>query len=54
MWQPESRFADWFARIKEKPGYQTGLTDWFNDGYLTLMAEKGAEAWPQVLDVLAA
>jgi glutathione S-transferase len=54
MWQPESRFADWFARIKEKAGYQTGLADWFNDGYLTLMAEKGAEAWPQVLDVLAA
>lgn len=52
MWQPESRFAGWYARIREKPGYQTGLVDWFNDGYLELMTEKGAEAWHQVEDIL--
>lgn len=53
MWQPESRFADWYARLQAQPGYQAGLTDWFNDGYLSLMTEKGAEAWPRVQDILA-
>tara|TARA_R110000868_G_scaffold100722_3_gene277096 strand:+ start:22689 stop:23483 length:795 start_codon:yes stop_codon:yes gene_type:complete len=53
MWKLESRFAGWYARIREKPGYQTGLVDWFNEGYLTLMTEKGQEAWPQVQNILA-
>lgn len=53
MWQPDSRFADWYARLRAQPGYQAGLTDWFNDAYLSLMTEKGMEAWPQVQEILA-
>jgi glutathione S-transferase len=48
LWRPDSGFADWFARIKARPSYQTGLANWFNEKYLTLMAEKGAEVWPSV------
>tara|TARA_R110002110_G_scaffold110951_8_gene276430 strand:- start:8434 stop:9222 length:789 start_codon:yes stop_codon:yes gene_type:complete len=53
MWQPDSRFADWYARLQAMPAYQAGLADWFNDDYLALMTEKGAEAWPQVQEILA-
>ena len=48
------RTAGWYERIKERPGYREALAKWFNAKYLPLMAEKGAEAWPRVKELLAA
>jgi glutathione S-transferase len=42
------RVAGWYERIKARPSYKPGITDWLDDGYLSLMAEKGDEAWPTV------
>lgn len=46
--------ADWFRRIQARPAYEQGLGKWFDPAYLSLMEEKGAEAWPKVKAVLAA
>ena len=40
--------ADWYDRIKARPSYQSGITDWLDQSYLSLMAEKGDEAWPKI------
>ena len=42
------RIIDWYAAIKARPSYKLGITDWLDEDYLTLMAEKGDEAWPEV------
>lgn len=54
LWTPESKFADWYARVSARPGYRTGIEDWFDERYLSLMAEKGSEAWPEVARAAAA
>lgn len=53
LWAPGSRVADWYARLKDRPGYRTGIADWFDDKYLVLMTEKGEEARPRVAEALA-
>jgi glutathione S-transferase len=42
------RVADWYDRIKARPSYKSGITDWLDESYLSLMAEKGDEAWPKI------
>ena len=42
------RLTDWYARIKARPSYQLGITEWLDHGYLALMNEKGDEAWPEI------
>ena len=46
IWKP--LIIGWYNRIKARPSYQTGITDWLDQNYLALMAEKGDEAWPQI------
>jgi glutathione S-transferase len=46
--------AQWYERLKVRPGYQDALAKWFNAKYLPLMEEKGTEAWPRVRELLAA
>ena len=53
MWKSRPRLAEWYARIRERAGYQDGLTRWFNPKYLELMAEKGRETWPRVAEILS-
>lgn len=54
MWDNRPRFADWYARLRARPAYETALADWFNDAYLPLMREKGNEVRPRVSKILAA
>ena len=42
------RLAGWYERIKARTSYTLGITDWLDADYLSLMAEKGKEAWPKV------
>lgn len=53
MWQSRPHLAGWYARIRERAGYQDGLARWFNPKYLQLMAEKGRETWPRVAEILS-
>jgi glutathione S-transferase len=53
LWDDKPRVADWFARIQARPGFQTGLADWFNPNYISLMAEKGSEAKPKLAALAA-
>ncbi len=52
--QDRPRLADWYKRMQSRPSYQKAITAWLNDKYLSLMAEKGDEAWPKVKSLLAA
>ncbi len=44
----------WYDRIMARPSYQLGITDWLDEDYLLLMAEKGEEAWPKVEAIVRA
>ena len=46
------RLMGWYDRIRARPSYEVALTKWFNDKYIPLMEEKGAEAWPKVREIL--
>jgi glutathione S-transferase len=48
------RISDWYERIRARPNFATGYLDWRNEDYCALMAEKGAEAWPKIRQILAA
>ena len=43
----------WYSRVTTLPSYATGIGDWLNSTYLSLMAEKGTETWPRVKEILA-
>lgn len=45
--------ADWYDRVRARPSYKTAIEDWNDDAYLTLMAEKGDEAWPRIAEIIA-
>ena len=52
MWDRRPAVADWYRRLQARKGYQDGLARWFNGKYLTLMEEKGREAWPVIAEIL--
>ena len=54
MWAHRPRLAAWFERLRARPSFEIAITGWLNHAYLPLMAEKGAEAAPQVKAILAA
>lgn len=47
------RLARWYERMKGRPSYAEAITRWDNEKYLSLMREKGAEAWPRVKRIIA-
>ena len=53
LFDQRSQILDWYGRVKARPNY-AGISDWINDKYIPLMAEKGDEAWPRVKEILAA
>jgi len=48
------RVADWYARCKERPSFAEAIVKWENPDYLALMRRRGAEAWPQVNEIVQA
>jgi len=48
------RVAKWYRRCKARPSFAEGIAEWENPDYLALMQRRGAEAWPQVRDIMAA
>ena len=48
MWLEQPGIADWYRRITSRPSYEPAFVQWFDEKYLTLMAEKGREYWPQI------
>ena len=44
--------SDWYKRIKARPSYTTGITDWLDPEYLSLMEDKGKEAWPKIEEMI--
>jgi glutathione S-transferase len=46
------RVADWYRRCKLRPSFHEAIVKWENADYLALMQRRGAEAWPQVRDIM--
>ncbi|MCC6778254.1 MAG: glutathione S-transferase family protein [Hyphomicrobiales bacterium] len=46
--------ADWYRRCKARPSFHEAIVKWENADYLTLMQRRGAEAWPQVQEIVRA
>ena len=44
--------SDWYVRVRARPSYESGILDWNDEKYLPLMAEKRAEAWPRIREML--
>ncbi len=44
--------ADWYRRCKARPSFHEAIVKWENADYLALMKGRGAEAWPQVQDII--
>ncbi len=55
MWT-ESRplLTDWFERAKARPSFQPSLFAFVPPPLLALMKDRGAQAWPQVREILNA
>ena len=45
--------SDWYARATSRPSYASAFGAWNEEKYLTLMSEKGAEAWPKISAMVA-
>ena len=43
---------DWYKRIKARPSYTTGITNWLDPEYLSLMGDKGNKAWPKIEEMI--
>ena len=48
------RVTDWYERMRSRPAYERALAAHFDPKYLSLMAEKGEEAWPAVKQLVDA
>ena len=44
--------SDWYVGVRARPSYDSGILDWNDEKYLPLMAEKRAEAWPRIREML--
>ncbi len=47
------KVRQWLAAVQARPNY-AAISDHLDDSYISLMAEKGAEAWPRVEALLKA
>ena len=47
------RIKKLYERIKTRPSYKSAYLDWKNDSYCSLMATKGAEAWPKIKKIIS-
>lgn len=54
LWRHRPHVAEWYARLRDRKGYQEGLVAWFNSKYLALMTDKGRGEWPAIEAILAA
>lgn len=53
LWASRPRVAQWYARLRETPGYTKGISDWFNSAVLPAMHEAGDAVAPRVAEILA-
>ncbi len=42
------RVADWYARVRARPSYDSAVTQWLPEAALTLFRTGGEEVWPDV------
>ena len=50
LWADLPRFIDWYARIRERPSYDTAVTDW-GDTTSAKRVELGQQAFPKVKEL---
>ena len=53
MWADKPNVTAWHTRARQRPGYQTAVTDWLVAPAVSAMNATGKVAWPQVREILA-
>ena len=53
MFDGRDHLSDWYSRLKERPSYQTAMTNWLNPFYVEVMEEQGTKLWPRIKELLA-
>lgn len=53
LWADRPHVTDWYDRVRARPSFETATGKWFEKESLALMAEKGAEEWPRIKEMLA-
>ena len=53
IWADRPNVSAWYERVRAQPSFAIATGDWFDAKNIDLMAEKGAEEWPRVRDMLA-
>jgi glutathione S-transferase len=46
------RLSAWYDRVRERPSYDSAMRKWEIPGYVKLLREKGAEAWPRIAAII--
>lgn len=52
LWSDKPGVADWFGRIKQRPAYQTAVTDWLVMPAVESMQSAGEAARPRIREIL--
>jgi glutathione S-transferase len=53
LWDKRPRVPAWLDRVKSRPSYAEGLTQWLTPSVVKTMHERGREAVPRVRELLA-
>ena len=52
MWADKAHVAAWYERARQRPSYQTAVTDWLVAPAVAAMHEAGKAAWPRIRGIL--
>lgn len=52
MWTDKPGVTDWFDRVKQRPAYQTAVTDWLVAPAVEAMQNAGEAARPRIREIL--
>jgi glutathione S-transferase len=50
-WRDKPALADWYARVRARPGFATAVDEWLQPPLLAMMAQAGDQAWPVVEEI---
>ena len=54
LWSDKPHVADWYGRIRSRPGYAQAISQWLPAPLIQALNKAGQRAWPTVQKILAA
>lgn len=53
MFKERKNLSNWFSKIKKRENYEHAILDWNNKKYLTLMYNKGSDAYSKIAKIIS-